>query len=217
MRRETAVWHETYKSEVLARRRRSSHARKLRRAGVFDLSPESRILDVCCGEGEMLELLAREGFSRLTGLDLAPSPPVSGARRWGYVAASATAFPFKASVFDYVLCAHSLHHLGTLSNIESLLRDAYHCLKPGGQLTVIDHYDAPQVRLAFAALFSPLAGLTRFTRLFRQQHLEEREFLYEYLDHWPQLEKLLNSTVYPGASLRKGLFFFYWKAFKRGG
>jgi ubiquinone/menaquinone biosynthesis C-methylase UbiE len=130
------------------------------------------------------------------------------------VAASATAFPFREGVFDYVLCAHSLHHLGTLSNIEALLGNSYHCLKPGGQLMVIDHHDAPQVRLAFAVLFSPLAGLTRFTRLFRQQHLEEKEFLYEYLDQWPRLESLLRSSRFPAVSFRKGPFFFYWRAVK---
>ncbi|MBI4550380.1 MAG: methyltransferase domain-containing protein [Candidatus Omnitrophica bacterium] len=217
VRRETAVWHEAYQSDVLARRRRSSHARKLRRAGLLSMTRESRILDVCCGEGEMLEFLAREGYSSLVGLDLPAAPgkaEEAKGRRWHYASASATAFPFRAECFDCILCAHSLHHLGGLGNIEALLKEAYHSLKPGGRFIMIDHIDAPLVRLAFAVLFSPLAGLTQFTRMFRQQHLEEKDFLYDYLDHWPGLEALMRKSPFRNFKLEKKLFFFYWTGTK---
>ena len=215
IRRESEQWHDAYRSKALAKRRWATHLKKLKRIGILSAPKESRILDVCCGEGEMLELLSAQGMKSLIGADLAPKSPAGGGEgHWHYVATSANRLPFKPGTFDWVLCAHSLHHLGGLANIEALLEDAYTCLKPGGKLVLIDHYDSIQLRLALAVLCSSLAVVTPYTRAFRQQYLEEKEFMYDYLDHWPQLFDLLGHSKFSAFSLKKGLLFFYYTAQK---
>jgi len=215
-RRESQAWHHVYRSEALTKRRWATHSKKLKRTGILDAAREDRILDICCGEGEMLEMLASQGMKSLIGADLVPGYPGGGSaqRRWRYVASSAAQLPFKPGTFDWVLCAHSLHHLGGLANIKALMEDAYACLKPGGKLVLIDHYDSIQLRLALAVLCSPLAVVTPYTRAFRQQYLEEKEFMYDYLDHWPQLFDLLGHSKFSAFSLKKGLLFFYYTAQK---
>lgn len=217
IRRETGQWHEAYRSDALTQRRWATHFKKLKRAGILAAAQDDRILDICCGEGEMLEMLAARGMKSLIGADLVseyPGRPTIAPRRWQYVASSADKLPFKPGTFDWVLCAHSLHHLGGLANIKALVEDAYTCLKPGGRLVLIDHYDSPQLRLALAVLCSPLAVVTPYTRAFRQQHLEEKEFMYDYLDHWPQLFDALEHSKFSSFTLKKGLLFFYFTARK---
>ncbi len=216
IRRESEEWHEAYRSNALTQRRWATHRKKLERIGVLAAPQTSRILDVCCGEGEMLDLLAAHGMKSLTGSDLVEASPgkAPGGRSWQFVAASSDKLPFKPNTFDWILCAHSLHHLGGLANIKALMDDAYACLKPGGTLALVDHYDSMQLRCAQAVLCSPLAALTAYSRAFRKQHLEEEEFMRDYLNHWPQLLDLLRNSKFSAFSLKKGLLFFYYTAKK---
>ena len=216
-RHETEDWHHAYRSDVLSERRVATHGKKLRRLGIYASRRDSKILDVCCGEGEMLDLLFQDGFHALTGVDLAWDEKarryLSG-KPWHYVAGSGAQFPFKKESFDWVLCAHSLHHLWPLENIRFLVQNGYDTLKPGGKLALIDHYDAWQVRLAFRLILSPLALVTEWTRAFRRQHLEEKDQLYGYLKAWPKVEEILLNAGFATVSFKKGLFFFYYVAEK---
>lgn len=214
VRQETDAWRKTYRSDILAGRRRDTHFKKLERLGVFDLPKDSRILDVCCGEGEMLEMLAEQGFSRLNGLDLPSECAGRKTNRWHYVPGSATQLPFQNESLDYILCAHSLHHLWPVKNIEAFLKESCRCLKKGGRLALIDHYDSPQMRLALSLILSPLALLTPWTRLFRRQHLEERENLYGYLNDWSRIRGMMTALPLRPVRDNRGLFFFYWIAEK---
>ncbi len=165
----------------------------------------------------MLDLLAESGFTNMTGLDIASDREgnlLKNGKSWRYLAASATRFPLREASFDWVLCAHSLHHLWPVENIESFLSEARRCLKPGGTLSLIDHYDSIQMRFALQVLLSPLACLTEWTRLFRQQHLEEKEQLYGYLNQWKAVDRLIRQAGFSEVIFKRDLFFFYCTAVK---
>jgi ubiquinone/menaquinone biosynthesis C-methylase UbiE len=72
-------------------------------------------LDAGCGTGSLVELLARQGFGSLTGLDLAEgmldqaqARGVAGAR---WIEAPIERPPFEPASFDVITVAFTLHHL----------------------------------------------------------------------------------------------------------
>lgn len=207
-------WQAIYQSEILSRRRRQKHFSKLCKAGVLRLSRASRILDMACGQGEMLDLLTLEGFSNLTGLDLNASLE-TGNKPWCYVPGSVTQLPFEDQEFDAVICAHALHHLSISAHIEKALSEALRCLRPGGRLFLIDHYDSIQLRIVFALLRLPLPKIFLWATTFRQQLCEEHQELYHYLDHWQEVYGILKRLPCFPVQWKRGAFFFYYDGEKK--
>lgn len=215
---ENDCWHHLYRSPELVARRKKKHLGKLKKIGVLDLPRHSRIIDLCCGQGEILDLLAERGFTQLLGADHSPesyliTPPEK--RLWRYHQISMPQIPFPVESVDFILCTHSLHHLEGQESIRKLIENAYSCLKKGGTLALIDHYDSFQLRLAFGILRSPLAQISHWMRTFREQLIQEHHYLYRYLDAWPQTHQILFSTArFAQTTLRKDPFFFYFTGVK---
>jgi SAM-dependent methyltransferase len=215
-RAESSQWYATYKSEKLVARRLSSHGKKLRRLGIFDLPRDARILDLACGAGEALRILRDAGFTNLVGSDVFADPELAKEPWLKVVQADSCAQPFEDGSFDAVVCMHSLHHLGGLVRIRRTAEEAIRILKPGGRLMLLDHYDSIQLRTAFWGLQQswltwPTAGL----RSFAKQHEEEWPYLYEYLDASHALRATLATLPLVPEVDRRGLFFFYWAGVKR--
>ncbi len=208
-------WRRTYNLEVLSQRRQKKHLSKIQRAGILSLPKESRILDVACGKGEMLDILTEKHFSSLTGLDLV-DPNAVGLRSWRYVKGSALALPFNDNEFDAIICAHSLHHISKPEHIAQALKEAVRCLRPGGKLFLIDHYDSIHLRVVFAVLSSAFLEFIPWVGAFGRQLREEHEELYYYLDHWDEIRKILRETIISPFKWRFGAFFFYYQGEKKG-
>lgn len=84
----------------------------------LQLRPETRLLDVGCGSGALIELLAsRVAFQRPpVGIDLSASMLGLGEpRRVSLVEGSGTQLPFADESFDVVTCAHVVKHLDDTS------------------------------------------------------------------------------------------------------
>ncbi len=213
---ESNRWHEAYKDARLVERRASSHERKLERLGVFALPRDSRILDVPCGTGEALRILHEHGFDHVTGSDITVDADLR-AEPWLRVdEGDACSLPYADGSFDVVMSLHSLHHLGGPVRVGRAFDEWVRVLRPGGKLMLVDHYDSPQLRLAFWGLRKPWATWpSRGLRLFREQLEEEQSYLYDYLDAWPSIPVLLAGLPCDVQVDRRGLFFFYWAATKR--
>ncbi|MBP3884602.1 MAG: methyltransferase domain-containing protein [Olsenella sp.] len=128
---------------------------ELRKDGFEDL------LDVGCGTGPMVELLASEfPDRRYTGLDLTPrmievanAKGIEGAR---FVVGDAEDLPFDDASFDAVICANSFHHY---PNPQAFFDGVARVLRPGGRLVLRDYTAAAPVLWLMNHTEMPLANL----------------------------------------------------------
>src|SRR5258708_40112366 len=74
---ESETWQRAYSEDQLVARRLKKHWSKLQGMGIERWAKKDRLLDVCCGTGEVLGLLRKQGFSNLYGMDVTP-PSTSG-------------------------------------------------------------------------------------------------------------------------------------------
>lgn len=131
-------------------------ARAAKRFAHILLRPDARVLDLCCGTGDLVFALAREA-SRLrlraqasaqdakrefTGadfalpmLDLAKKKSRRNAARVFFLAADALALPFRDGSMDLVATAFGLRNL---ANYERGLREIARVLRPGGELGILE-------------------------------------------------------------------------------
>jgi demethylmenaquinone methyltransferase/2-methoxy-6-polyprenyl-1,4-benzoquinol methylase len=123
--------------------------------------PGDRVLDVCCGTGD-LALADREAGGDVIGLDfsermLARARRKSDAIEW--VRGDATALPFSDEAFDAVTVGFGVRNL---EDMESGLRELARVVRPGGRLACLE-ITRPRgvLRLFFRLWFDglvPLAG-----------------------------------------------------------
>jgi ubiquinone/menaquinone biosynthesis C-methylase UbiE len=211
LHQESVEWQRAYRDPKLVARRMRKHRTKLERLGVLSWPRDTRILDLCCGTGEVLRILHTEGFKQLCGVDVTADPALQKEPWLELKAGDGRALPYAEKSFDAVLCMHALHHLGGVDGIRAALGEAMRILKPGGRLALIDHHNSAQLQLAFwscrqAWLAWPTSGL----RSFRKQLNEEWPYLTEYLSAWPSVRTTIDDLGCKAELDQKGLFFFYW-------
>jgi SAM-dependent methyltransferase len=92
----------------------------------------SRILDVGCGGGGLLQSLYRDGFSHLRGID--PFlPPTGASSDDGRLVLRRSALPESAERFDLILMNHSLEHV---PEPETTLIALSRCLADEGKILI---------------------------------------------------------------------------------
>jgi len=101
----------------------------------------ARVLDVGCGDGILVRLMAREGAA-VTGLEisedqLARARAAATVAGESYRVGRAEALPFDDEVFDIVVFFNSLHHV-PVEDQETALAESARVLKPGGHLLVVE-------------------------------------------------------------------------------
>ena len=119
------------------------------------------LLDVGCGTGPMIELLASEfPDKRYTGLDLTPrmievanAKGIEGAH---FVVGDAEDLPFDDGIFDTVICANSFHHY---PDPQAFFDEVARVLRPGGRLVLRDYTAAAPILWLMNRTEMPLANL----------------------------------------------------------
>ena len=99
--------------------------------------PGDRVLDACCGTGDLAVECERRG-GRVVGLDfsepmLARARKKSGAIEW--VQGDALALPFEDGAFDAATVGFGVRNL---ADLEGGLRELARVLRPGGKLAVLE-------------------------------------------------------------------------------
>lgn len=97
---------------------------------VVQLAP-SRVLDLGCGRGQLLGMLAARHEAQYTGLDAAPAVVAEG---WTYRSGDLTRrLPFDDAAFDLVVAGEVIEHV---PHPDDLLREVRRVLAPGGVLVL---------------------------------------------------------------------------------
>jgi demethylmenaquinone methyltransferase/2-methoxy-6-polyprenyl-1,4-benzoquinol methylase len=131
-------------------------ARAVRRVGPILARRTARVLDICCGTGDLTRALAQAGGAPVTASDFC-HPMLTAARakmvRRGMPAllfeADALALPLRDGSLDLVTVAFGFRNL---ANYESGLAEMRRVLKPGGMAAILE-FSQPPNRL-FAALYN---------------------------------------------------------------
>lgn len=121
------------------------------------LSPDTRILDLCCGQGRHALEIARRGFSRVTGMDRSHYLVSRGRnlnRRYGlsvtFKEGDARRLPFKNDSFETVIIAgNSFGYFESTKDDLTVLKEVLRVLEPGGSL-LIDITDGEYMRNNFS-------------------------------------------------------------------
>jgi demethylmenaquinone methyltransferase/2-methoxy-6-polyprenyl-1,4-benzoquinol methylase len=99
--------------------------------------PGDRVLDSCCGTGDLALAAARAG-GRVTGLDFS-EPMLERARRKSseveWIRGDALALPFEDGSFDAATVGFGVRNL---DDLEAGLRELRRVLRPGGRLGVLE-------------------------------------------------------------------------------
>ncbi|HLJ23116.1 MAG TPA: bifunctional demethylmenaquinone methyltransferase/2-methoxy-6-polyprenyl-1,4-benzoquinol methylase UbiE [Candidatus Acidoferrales bacterium] len=106
--------------------------------------PAARVLDLCCGTGDLALAFRREApaGAEIVGSDFVPEMLVRAREkaagmdaRITFVEADALALPFSDEHFDLVSCSFGFRNL---ANYESGLREIFRVLKPGGTAAILE-------------------------------------------------------------------------------
>lgn len=99
--------------------------------------PDNRVLDVCCGTGDLALAAARAG-GRVTGVDFSQAMLARArakAPELDWVQADATALPFPDGSFDVVTVGFGVRNL---ADLEAGLRELARVLVPGGRIGCLE-------------------------------------------------------------------------------
>jgi demethylmenaquinone methyltransferase/2-methoxy-6-polyprenyl-1,4-benzoquinol methylase len=99
--------------------------------------PGDRVLDACCGTGDLALAAEREG-GRVTGLDFSPAM-LERARRKSptvdWVEGDLLELPFEAETFDVVTVGFGIRNV---LDLEAALRELARVLRPGGRFACLE-------------------------------------------------------------------------------
>lgn len=168
-------------------------------------SAPPRVLDLCCGSGDLYFLAEGRGARSVTGADftlpmlaVARRRAAAGAGRSRFVQADALALPFADGSFDVVTISYGLRNIADIARALGQMRRV---LAPGGRAVVLD-FGKPD-NAAAGALYR---GLLRTTMpvigwLF---HGDPETYLYipESLERYPAqrgVEKLMQEAGFTNA------------------
>jgi demethylmenaquinone methyltransferase / 2-methoxy-6-polyprenyl-1,4-benzoquinol methylase len=114
----------------------------------------ARVLDLCCGTGDLAITIAREYNAYVIGADFAHSmltrarkksaslrsPTLPQLRPIQFIEADALRLPFADASFDLVTTAFGFRNL---ANYEAGLREIHRVLKPGGTIAILEFTEPP--------------------------------------------------------------------------
>ncbi len=136
---------------------------------------DARVLDLCCGTGDLMLALARSGRAQVFGSDFAHPMLVRAAEKWTHVQhgandeetrgvfaeADALCLPFGDGTFDLVTMAFGFRNL---ANYESGLLEIRRVMRRGGEAGILEFAEprgilfGPMFRFYFRKILPRLGG-----------------------------------------------------------
>ena len=170
------------------------------------LLPGCRVLDVCCGTGDLALGMERLG-ARVVGLDFsAPMLRIAQSRKQAaipdrrpwcqeltWVRGDALRLPFVAGSFDGVTIGYGLRNLGSF---EEGLKEFRRVTRPGGRLLILD-FGKPSNRMLRVGYFWYLRLVVPWFGRLACGDADAYAYILESLHHYPDQEgvhRLLNEA-----------------------
>lgn len=127
----------------------------------LEKAPFTDLLDVGCGTGPMIELLAaRHPDKHYTGLDITPKMiETANAKKLPnavFQVGDSENMPFDDASFDAVICANSFHHY---PEPQKFFNEVRRVLRPGGRFILRDYTSFKPVVWLMNRIEMPLANL----------------------------------------------------------
>jgi len=125
------------------------------------LKPNSKVLDVGCGTGTLLFILAQRYDTSIKFYGIDPSEDMiiiaekKSIEKYAHVTFSVgegERLPYDNQSFDYIVSSLTIHHLSH-SKRREVVEEMHRVLKPGGQLFVTDFGPIRSIFGSFLALF----------------------------------------------------------------
>ncbi|MBO9999333.1 MAG: class I SAM-dependent methyltransferase [Cyanobacteria bacterium SID2] len=107
----------------------------------LSISPETRVLDLCCGSGQATQYLVQYS-QHVTGLDASPRSidrAKANVPQADYIEAFAQDIPFDDNTFDLVHTSAALHEMDA-DTLNRIIWEVFRILKPGGTFTIADFH-----------------------------------------------------------------------------
>jgi demethylmenaquinone methyltransferase/2-methoxy-6-polyprenyl-1,4-benzoquinol methylase len=105
------------------------------------LPPQSVVLDLACGTGDLSRLAERRSY-RVIGADLSAGMLAANHAATPLVEADCSQLPFGDGAFDGLVCGYALRNF---TDLQSAFNEMARVLRPGGRLAILE-VDAPTSR-----------------------------------------------------------------------
>ena len=162
--------------------------------------PDARVLDLCCGTGDLTLALSRRSRATIYGSDFAHPMLIRAGQKSDsienrkgsrttparYIEADALSLPFRDASFDLVTIAFGFRNL---ANYDRGLREMYRILKPGGRIGILEFAEPKSAlfgrlyRFYFSRILPKIGGV-----------ISGSNFAYSYLPNsvqkFPEPEEL---------------------------
>lgn len=189
-------WEQAYVQLETYEQAMRKNWRRLKRCGLLEhLRPHMRVLDLCCGQGTILNRLALIG-TQAVGLDCSWSLLRLAQQRGAdhLVCADSSALPFRDDSFDFVIVQGGLHHLW-VEQLEQTLTEVDRVLKAGGLFAFSEPANTWALRLYVRLVETPLSSLTSYTRNWRKTLDHERPTYFNWLQMQERALDLLGQRM----------------------
>ncbi len=100
----------------------------------MQLGPDDTVLDLACGTGDFVRLLAQRGLEPV-GLDLSSGMLAHVPARFGRVQGAGEALPFRDACFDAVVTGFAVRNFASL---EAVVAEVARVLRPGGAFGILE-------------------------------------------------------------------------------
>jgi SAM-dependent methyltransferase len=176
------------------------------------LPDKAKILDLCCGTGQLAKILTEKGY-RVTGID-GSEEMLRCARQNApdakFILKDARTFKF-SPVYDAAFCTFdSLNHIMVLKELHQVFRNVYNCLAKNGififDMTTKKHFETKQKG------FKDVQESPDFLYTVRCDYNEEKKTSESYFTifqprgkNWERFDIKLYQTFYPREEIESAL------------
>jgi SAM-dependent methyltransferase len=172
----------------------------------------ARVLDLCCGTGQLAKALTEKGY-KVTGIDGSQEMlcfAQSNAPSAKFIAADARTFKLPPKFNAVFSTFDALNHIMTLPELQQVFKNVYHCLVSGGififDMTTKRHFEM-QCRDYKRIMENPDYFYAMQTDYDKENEIAQWRCTYfqRKAKGWQRSDVSLQQTHYPNTAIKKAL------------